>query len=518
MSRQWSRRQVLAAGVGSVAVWLATAGGNPHPSAAAVQPEDSIFTLGVASGEPEPEGVVLWTRLARDVAGGGMGDEPVAVAWQVAADAGMQQVVRAGTVVATAGQAHAVHVEVDGLEPGRWYWYQFTALGQASSVGRTKTAPAATDLPSALRFAAASCQNYEDGFFTAYRHMSDEDLDFVVFLGDYIYENNAPRDRPRPRRHNLPPATDLERYRDRYALYKRDPDLQRAHAQFPWLVLWDDHEVENNYAGAVNQQGDGDATFAQRRAAAYQAWYEHMPVRATARPLDGVAPITRRLHFGDVLTLHLLDTRQFRSPQPCGGGLSPLCEQALDAGATLLGADQERWLAEGLAASRARWDVVGQQVMVAAFDFRSGSGQSFNMDAWDGYQAARSRLLDSLALARNPVVLTGDVHECWVSDLPRSFTEPDAPVVASEFVATSISSRGDGIDRNATMQTRLRENPWLRYGNGRRGYLLCTATADQFTVIPRTIDQVTTADGQMSDGPAFVLHDGKRGAARKDEG
>ena len=370
----------------------------------------SPFTLGVASGDPAPDGVVLWTRLAPEpLVGGGMPPEAFEVRWRVATDERMRNVVRQGAAVAIPEYGHSVHVEVDGLSPARWYWYQFDVGGHQSAIGRTRTVAAPDASPDRMRFAFASCQHYEQGLFTALGHMADEDLDLVIHLGDYIYEYEG--NAGRVRRHTGREIESLDDYRNRYALYKSDPALQAAHAACPWIVTWDDHEVDNNYA-AWNSEALAPAdAFLRRRAAAYQAYYEHMPLRAAAIPSGPDMLLYRQLGFGD-LVYFVLDTRQYRTDQPCGDGSAPVCDEVRDPRATLLGGHQARRLVEGLDRSSARWNVLAQQVMMARVDRRPGDEVFYSMDQWGGYDAERTRLMDFFArrTPSNPVVLTGDIH------------------------------------------------------------------------------------------------------------
>ena len=279
------------------------------------------FRLGVASGDPEPDGVVLWTRLAPDpLEGGGMRPRPVRVRWEVAEDERLRRVVARGEETARPEEGHSVHVEVAGLRPGREYFYRFIAGGEESATARTRTAPApGSNAP--VRFAYASCQHYEHGHYTAYRHMAKEDLDLVLHLGDYIYEF-GPKAYQAPsgvaRTYAAAEPTTLNGYRDRYAQHKLDPDLQAAHHAFAFAVTWDDHEVKDNYAGLTC--GDADpAAFRARRAAAYQAYWEHMPLRRRSRPGRDEMRIYRRLDYGRQLRFNLLDTRQYRADQAPAG-------------------------------------------------------------------------------------------------------------------------------------------------------------------------------------------------------
>lgn len=475
------------------------------------------FSLGVASGYPLPDGIVLWTRLAPDpLTGGGMAPRSVAVGWEVAADEAFRLVVRRGKAIAAPGFAHAVHVEVNGLEPARWYWYRFHAGAETSAVGRTRTAPAAGAAAERMRFAFASCQQYEQGHYAAYRHMAAEDLDLVVHLGDYIYESSWGR--AHVRSHEAGEPITLAEYRNRYACYKSDPDLQAAHAAFPWLVTWDDHEVDNDYAGAHSQDLDPPRLFLMRRAAAYQAYYEHMPLPGWARPKGPDMRLHAAYSFGRLARFHVLDDRQYRSPQACQrpgrGGSNEVseCAERLDPARTLLGAAQEQWLLDGLAASDARWNVIAQQTLMTQVDRTPGAGQSFWTDGWDGYPLARRRLLEHMAGRRvaNPVVIGGDVHMSVVADLKTDFDDPRAPVVATEFVGTSISSQGMPLARIEAWRA---DNPHVRYANPtRRGYTAIELSARRCVAHLRTLDDVKDPQSRIRTLVSWSVEDGRPGA------
>lgn len=473
------------------------------------------FSLGVASGDPWPDGVVLWTRLAPDpLNGGGMPAQKVPVKWEVAEDERMGKVVASGTTMAAPEFGHAVHVEVSGLKPARWYWYRFKVDAGASPLGRTRTAPAQDARNEQLRFAFASCQHYETGYYTAYKHLVAEDLELVMHLGDYIYEG-GPTEK-RVRRHNSPEIKTLADYRNRYALYKSDALLKAAHAQFPWAVVWDDHEVDNNYAGLIPEDNQARAEFARRRAAAYQAYYEHMPLRRAVLKRGSRVEIYRRLNFGGLASIYLLDTRQYRTDQPCGDGNKPVCPESLAAQATMMGGEQEQWLMRGLEKSRARWNVMAQQVMMGALGNTAEAGRRFPMDHWNGYAAARRRLLEFLRERKpaNPVVLTGDIHSNWVNDLKPEFYRDDAPVVAAEFVGTSITSGGDGSDVRPTTAANLAENPHIKFFNGQRGYVRCRVTPEQWQTDFRVLATVSQPDAPISTRASFVVTNGQPGARR----
>jgi alkaline phosphatase D len=473
------------------------------------------FSLGVASGDPWPDSVVLWTRLAPDpTGGGGMPRQAVDVRWEIAGDERMRNIVARGTTTARPELGHSLHVEVFGLKPARWYWYRFMSGDGASPVGRTRTAPALNSRVDRLAFAFASCQHYETGFYTAYQHMIAEDLDLVVFLGDYIYEGSAQPGRLRA--HNGAEPTTLAEYRNRYGLYKSDPLLKQAHASFPWIVTWDDHEVENNYAGEIDEKNGPRQTFLARRAQAYQAYYEHMPLRPSAFRRGPAVEIYRRLRFGDLMEMNVLDTRKYRTDQPCGDGTKPLCPEALDPKATMMGPAQERWLMRGLGQSRARWNVIAQQVMVAQVDAALGPEKRFSMDKWNGYIESRNRLLDFLHRRKpsNPVVITGDIHTNWAADLKTDFDREDSPIVGAEFVGTSISSGGDGSDTQPTTEQRLAENPHIKFFNAQRGYVRCALTPERWQTDYRVLAAVTQPDAAISTRASFVVENGRAGVKR----
>ncbi len=472
------------------------------------------FSLGVASGDPTPDGVVLWTRLAPDpLNGGGLPDREITVRWQVAGDENFRQIVRQGTELARPELAHSVHVEVEGLEPAREYFYRFMAGPELSPTGRTKTAPAAGASVSGLTFAFASCQQYEHGYFTAYRRMAEEDLDLVVHLGDYIYEYGPGEDVAsggNVRAHDRRVST-LGDFRDRYALYRTDEDLKAAHAAFPWIVTWDDHEVENNYAGEFPEEGPASPLFVQRRAAAYQAYYEHMPLRRSSMPQGPDMPIYRRLVYGDLVDFSVLDTRQYRDDQASGDGKQPPSPEAKDPGRTLLGSRQERWLLNGLSASKARWNVVAQQVFFARFDAQDGVKRMFEMDAWDGYEAQRNRIVERVAEEEidNLVVLTGNVHGNWANEILTNFDDPDSSTsVGTEFVGTSISSGGDGSDvRPGTLET-MDENPHVKFWNDQRGYVRCRLTPDAWQTDFRVLPYVKEPGAPIATRASLVVENG----------
>jgi alkaline phosphatase D len=467
------------------------------------------FTLGVASGDPWPDGFVLWTRLAPDpLNGGGMGGDDVTVRWEVATDDAMRRIVRRGTAVASADFAHAVHVTLRGLPPDRWYWYRFHAGEATSPVGRTRTMPTPGARPSRLRLVVASCQHYEWGFYAAHAHLAREDADLCTFLGDYIYESHAARP---VRSHEAGEPMTLWEYRNRYARYKTDPQLQEAHAAMPWVVTWDDHEVDNNHAGLVSENNDPVEAFRLRRAAAYRAYYEHMPLRRSSLPIGPDMLLYRALEFGQLARIHVLDGRQYRSDQSCGDRQKAPCAEWEREERTMLGATQEAWLGRGLVRPGATWQVLAQQVVMMPIDLDPGAGEIFNMDSWSGYPAARRRLTSLLAERRVPnvVTLTGDVHANYAGEVPVDWRQPDAARVAVEYVGTSISSDGDGIDAIPQIQRIRPANPWMKFHNARRGYIRCDITPDGWRSDYRIVPSIQTASAPITTVASFVTPAGR---------
>ena len=479
---------------------------------------DDPFQLGVASGDPTASGGVLWTRLApRPLEPeGGMDGQRAVVRWELAEDDGFRRILRRGEAVAAPELSYSVHADVDGLAPDRWFYYRFTTGGAASPVGRLRTAPAAGGL-TPLRFAFASCQHYETGYYTAYEHMAREELDLVAHLGDYIYEYAGAEGRVR--RHAGAEARTLDGYRQRYAQYKSDPALQAAHARCPWVVTWDDHEVDNNYAGLVGENGmESEEQMHARRAAAYQAWWEHTPARVPRARSWADLAITRGLDWGALARFWVVDTRQYRSDQACDDGDQPVpCPGWADPARTLLGAQQERWLFDGLAASRDRWQVLANQVMVGPFDSDPGAATRLSMDQWPGYPAARARLMRAVAdrAPHRTVVITGDIHSHWVNELHADLRPHDGPGVAAEFVGTSIASGGDGADRWAAVtDAALAAQPQVRWHGARRGYVSCAVTPEGWTSEYRVVPYVSRPGAPVETPTRWQLTHGRPGIAR----
>ena len=486
----------------------------------------TLFTQGVASGDPAPDGFVLWTRLAANpVAPDGLGglSAPIETFWEIASDEGFRHIVASGSELATSETAHAVHVEVSGLRPARPYWYRFTAAGERSAVGRATTAPRADAEVDRLRLAVASCSNWERGYFSAYGHMADEAPDLSLFLGDYIYEYSLTPDRADQvvRPYALEEATTLAGYRNRYALHRTDPDLQRLHAAAPAIAIWDDHEVHDDYSGIWSKTaGLSPRDFLARRTAAYRAFHEAMPIRRNA--IGASSQLYRRLRFGKLAEFFMLDGRQYRSRQPCIDGSTggkgrlvtdALCPDRLDPARTFLGFEQERWLYDGLAQARARWTLLGQNLVLGGLRIGDGGPDTqYWTDTWDGFPAARDRLTGTIAAARpnNPVVLSGDYHSFWTNDVKRDASNPASETVATEFVGTSITSGGPPHD--ALMQV-MPDNPQIKYFEGRRrGYMSLDITAKQMTTRFRAISDVRDPAASVATLASWAVESGRAGA------
>ena len=463
------------------------------------------FSLGIASGDPSPDGFVIWTRLAPEPLDlhGGMAMAPVPVAWEVAADERFRTIVARGEEVARPELGHCVHAEAAGLQPDRPYWYRFSVPGERSIHGRARTLPLAASSPAALRFGVAGCQDYQAGYYTAFAHLAREELAFVYHYGDYIYEYRDTAVRPgrsgeliaSVRRHVGDVLYDVPDYRQRYALYKSDPDLQRAHAAHAFFHTFDDHEIGDNWVQDTDWQEIPPEIFRLRRAAALQAWYEHMPVRRATMPRYGEVAMHRSARYGDLVEMDILDTRQFRSNQPCEDGFKPVCAETRARAATVLGAEQEAWLARNLSRRGARWNCLAQQIMMMSIDRNNwdDSGRVLNMDSWAAYEVPRQRLLARLRGLGNVVVLTGDEHQNFAGEL----SDGDA-AVAVEFVATSISSGGDGQDLRAGSDRILANNPELKFVNDQRGYLTCDVTPGEWRTNFMVMDRVSTPGGAIS--------------------
>ena len=477
------------------------------------------FQLGIAAGDPTPDGFVIWTRLApRPLEiGHGMPSAPVPVKWEIATDRAFSNVAQTGEAIARPELGHAVHVEVAGLEPGREYFYRFTAGAERTPSGRAKTAPAAGSAVARVRFGVLGCQAYEQGFYTAHRKAAAEDLDFVYCYGDYIYEGRGNRTYTgsggtieNPRQHLGGETYSLDDYRRRYAQYKLDTDLQASHAATAWFVTWDDHEVQNNWVSDQDPDDVPPEIFLLRRQAAAQAFYEHMPLRRSAFPRGADMQLYRHSTWGDLLDLNFLDTRQYRSDQPCDDGWSKTCAGVSARDADILGQAQEAWLYRNLDQSRAHWKVLAQQIMIMDLDRQEGPELGYNLDSWAGYSIPRQRLLDRLRERRigNTIVLTGDEHQNYAGELYRDSRNPEGAPIASEFVATSISSSGDGQDQRADGRRYLADNPFLKFNNAQRGYVVCDVTPERWQTEFKVMDKVSERGGTLSTRAKYAVASG----------
>jgi alkaline phosphatase D len=483
---------------------------------------DDPFTLGIASGDPLPGSVLLWTRLAPVPyqPDGGMPAERVTVHWELAHDDRFRRIVRRGTATAHPEFHHTVHAEVGHLPADRVFHYRFRVGDWVSETGRTRTAPLPGSDTGALTLAAVSCQAYHEGYFTPYAHLAAEDVDVVLHLGDYLYEyavNSAGgsrnyTDRTLPALFNRETVT-LEDYRLRYALYKTDPDLRAAHAAHPFVVTWDDHETENNYAGDSPENSVPPEEFLLRRAAAYRAYWENQPLRRPQLPTGPDMQLYRRLHWGRLAQFDVLDTRQYRSNQAQGDGARVPGPEVDDPARTMTGETQERWLLDGWRTSQALWNVVPQQVVFSQRKFDLTEPSRVSMDAWDGYRASRRRVLDGAGAAgiENLMVLTGDVHVGYAFDIKDDFDDPASRTRGTEIVATSISSGRDGAEKPANWTTYTTANPHLKFYNGRRGYVNVTLGRQQARADFRTVPYVTTPGAPVTTAASFVTEAGDPG-------
>jgi alkaline phosphatase D len=521
------RHFLFAAQAVAATLWL--------PRSAWAQPrlQSDPFALGVASGAPTADSVVLWTRLVADsLVLSGVGTAGVTVRWELAQDAQFKQIVQTGQHTALPLLAHSVHVEVPNLQADRWYFYRFMLGDAVSATGRTRTLPAPDALANRLRIAYASCQRWEHGYFSAYTHMLQEDVDFVMFLGDYIYE--YPNASNAVRKPTGGWVVSLDDYRKRYALHKSEPELQAMHAACPWLMSWDDHEVQNDYSGTSEGNGGPIVDFVARRMAAYQAYYEHMPLRASTltRAFSGLGTgaelrIYQQMQFGRLAQITLLDTRQYKSPLACTEGgvagsstLDPAqCAIWNDPARTMLGESQEAWFAKTALQSQGPWNICGQSSLVGQRDFKTGAtrrGQTLWNDGWDGYGPARSRLIDAMAQNKQsmPVMLGGDVHANWVGHVKADYSNPASANIGVEFCGTSITARSNPSDKLAEQLVR---NPHFVFADDvRKGYGIAQFTPKHLTTSLRVVSDVAQRATTVSTLAKFVVQAGQPLVQRAD--
>ena len=509
----------VAAGIATVpALFTTDAASAPPPRRGS-----DLFTLGVASGDPLPDGVVLWTRLAADplARGGAMGLLPAPVEWEIATDHGMRHVVARGVEVATPENGHSVHADVRGLRPAADYFYRFRTAGSLSAIGRTRTAPSHGSRLSALTFAFASCQSWADGHYPAYADMAAHAPDVVFHLGDYIYEKPIPVDGGRRKTVATPVSAHrecatLDDYRDRYALYKLDPHLQAAHRASPFITIFDDHEVDNNWAARVPEDNQPIPEFLARRAQAMRAWWENTPVRVAQRP----RPIAtadlydlrayRRFSYGDLVEFSVLDTRTSRSDQANGDNDTAQNAATADPRRTITGAAQEKWLLDGLAASRARWNVLAHQTTIADLARRKNGERAVSMDGWSGYEASRARILDGARDRgmHNLVSIVGDIHRNVVSELRSTYSRP-SPTVGVELAGTSIASGADGEDSDTSDKQLKAASPHIHFGNAQRGYVLNRLSPDRWEADYRVSDSIAAPDVSLHRRAQITIPSGR---------
>ena len=470
--------------------------------------DESPFQLGVAAGDPLPDGFVIWTRLApRPMEPGyGMPRQAMSVTWEVAADAGFGMIVRSGEAIARPELGHSVHVEVEGLEPGRPYFYRFRVGSERSGVGRAKTAPVVGAPLAQVKFGVAGCQAFESGYYTAHRKMAAEDLDFIFFSGDYIYEGRGNRvyggtsTQENLRVHDGGEVYSVDDYRRRYAQYTMDSDLQSSRQSAAWFVVWDDHEVDNNWV-----VGHRPGRARRRRSSCCGGRRRCRPSTSICRCGGRPSRADRRcscIAGRPTATCWTCTcwTRASSGRTSRAAIGSTHCE-AIDAReAEVLGEAQQTWLFDGLNRSQTQWRTLAQQIMVMDLDRNAGDDYGVNTDSWAGYRVPRARLLNHIKDRRieNVVVMTGDEHQNFAGELFVDGRNPEGAPIAAEFVGTSISSGGDGVDQRADMVAIQAANPQLKFNNAQRGYLVCDVTPERWQTEFKVLDQVHDRNGVLS--------------------
>jgi len=517
-----TRRAALSSASALAAGMSAFLSARPARSAEPVRFASDPFKLGVASGDPTADGFVLWTRLAPNPfePDGGLGDQVVEVKWTLYADAGFKQVVRSGLAVAHPERGHCVHVELTGLEPNRPYWYRFEAGGVRSPAGRTKTLPTVGAPTDRFRAAWVSCQHFEQGFFNAYADMVAWGPDLILHLGDYIYESSFGQ---QVRRHpNLDPRT-LGDYRVHHAVYKLDEFLQAAHAATPWALIWDDHDVANDYAGLIAANPADQETFAARRAAGYQAWFENLPIARRSLVANGQMRIYQQLIVGDLAQFILLDARQYRSPRACVDPVrwrttAKVCPENAAPDRTVLGSEQEFWFGNTLDRSPARWQAIVQPTMFAHVFQKNAQGQyTAYQDGWSAYPAARQMILDRIVRRgkQDVVVLGGDMHSFIADDVrAKGEGQADSPVVAAEFISGSVTTHNYNYER-FTRTFAEPGNEHIKFFDDRvHGWGACDIGRDHWNVDFRAVSSTWTRTPTVSSLARFAVEHGKAGVQR----
>lgn len=487
---------------------------------------DAPFALGVASGDPDDTSVVLWTRLRVDpFSPGGFAEADLEIAVDVARDDGFSDLVHSALHAAPSSFDHSVHALVEALDPDSWYWYRFRLGDHTSAIGRTRTTPSDGDTP--LRLGFSSCQNWESGSYAAHRHLATTDLDLFVWLGDYIYEygpgNQGDVGSAGSRVHTSPEVTNLAGYRERYALYKSDPSLQAHHAARPWIVTWDDHEIDNNYAGLSSEDGQDPDGFVERRRDAHLAWWENMPVRLDPPTADRFE-IHRTIRWGSLAHLHMLDGRQYRDAQPTDGdpvilpvvgdlGVRTLAETARDPNQSMLGPEQRQWLENEVSSSQPSWNILGNQVYMHGLDAFPGAAPATNTDTWDGYHGERLELLTNLTSSSdNLVILSGDFHSATAADVRADPFDLSGPIIATEFMAPAISSSFPELLRDLAPLV-VGFNPQVRHFEPDNGFMTCEVTPTRWTTELHRLVDVTAEDSDIAVTARFTVRAGSPGIA-----
>ncbi len=476
---------------------------------------DYPFKLGVASGDPLPDGFVIWTRLA-PVPMDPLATQqtPIIVKWYVAEDRKGKKVVKSGASIAYPQNAHSVHVEVSGLDANKEYFYYFISGENKSQVGRVYTLPLLGESTNEFLFAIASCQSFTDGHYAAYRDLVAQDPKLVIHTGDYIYEQDwmgGVRSIP------ISEAHSLDEYRLLYSQYKQDLSLQAAHANSAWLLIWDDHEVDNDWAGDYSQEKTTFDQFVKRKSAAFKAYFENMPLRLAAKPQKNSLKLYRRTVVGDLLQFDLLDCRQYRNTPACLKKPSflrrykAICDEAKSSERSFLGKEQEAWLMRGIGHFDTKWNAIIQTTLMAPFDFLHGNSQAYDMDGWDNYTKSRQRILDKISQVRpsNPIAFGGNIHANYAGVINTVALDNNSTPLMSEFVCTSITSGGGGEDRYRDTINQFAENPFARYfDNRKRGYLLCHANKERLQVTLRAVDNINDPHSASSTLDTLVVEDG----------
>lgn len=494
----------------------------PLTKTGAVEPDTEItdypFTLGVASGDPKQDSVVLWTRLAPyplDVKA--MPQTTVIVKWQICTDEACTIETASGNALAYPNNAHSVHIDVRNLNDDTTYYYRFVCGKHLSPVGRTKTLPKIGAQKDKLSFAVAACQSYTDGHYAAFRDMAERQLDLIIHTGDYIYERDwfgGVRNIP------IIEADDLDTYRQLYATYKQDVLLQSAHASAPWICIWDDHEVDNDWGGKYNEYGESEEAFVKRKVAAFKAYFEHMPLRFAARPQDGKVQLHQRIAVGNLIQFDLLDCRQYRDMPACEHlpsllrSYKSICDEAMASSRSMLGADQESWLLRGLGYFECKWNAIVQTTMLAPFDYLNGKSKAFDMDGWDNFASSRQKILDEMKIKdlSNPLSFGGNIHAFYAGVVNEQALNHSSTALLTELVCGSISSGGGGDDRYCTTNQQFSENPFAHYFENRyRGYLLCELTHEQLRADLQIVDDIYDPQSKVTSLHNLIVKDGQVG-------